>query len=481
VFAALRKNYVLPLVSAVVSFALFQLALHDPLNARTFSSLQLPSILGAQEFAGIYVHILARLIDSVIGDAELTFHILTALATGFSVYFVQKLFPRGDDWSYCFIAANVSFLYFACHSTSAMLAVLWFSAFLSILVGDAKNRFAIAGLIASLGLGIDSLVATGLVTYTLARVATAKEAAKWKATALASTLLGVVVWVLLAYMLYGSTEFNVALTSGFQDLFKQVNPINFGVGLVITFNLLLLWMFRAPAEKTSSRYLGSVLILLFLFVKVEPVHLVMLLITGVVYLFSTKALPKQKWVLPAYAVLNILAFFLLPNVRPIEASYNVRAEQPTEAAAYSSDFFAKHLPAYQSLVAKAGMYNAVDAKLRYEKFNVPVVLDPATEVAFDPAALRAIGSRRMIGGFNMPARRFKTVFDRDTSMIQSVKDWAYIRYVATEVLPKPIDSLLTAIKAPRVDQEGIRVYSIDSSNFNVFLDSYIYHHYLSYH
>lgn len=426
------------------------------------------------------MHILARLIKSVFVYPELTFRLLTALATGFAVYFIQKLFRSESDWSAAYIIVNISFLYFAFHSPGGMLVLLWFSAFLGVLVGRAEHRLAVAGIIATMGLGVDSLVATALMTYVLARITTAKETPRWKATALASTALGAVVWVLLAYMLYGSSAFGVALGSGFQGLFRQINPIHFGASVIVTFNILLVWVFRTPAEKSDARYLGSLLIVLLLIVRTEPVYLVMLLMAGVWYLHKTSALPSRQWMLPAYALVNVAAFFLLPVITPLEATYNVRAERAGEAQMYLSGHFSKHLPSYQSLTHKAGMFAAA-AKLRYEKPRVPVILGPSTETGFDPAALRGMASGRTIAGFDMTDRRFETVFGNDTSVFRIAQGWSFIRYIATEALPGPMDSLLKAHGELRSRESRLRIYTIDSMNYSRFFDSYIYHHYLSYH
>jgi hypothetical protein len=475
-----KKRYFLPVLSALVSLALFQLALHDPINARAFSSLEIPSIIPATEFDGVYTHLLARFFASIFGIPELSFRILTVLGTGFSIYFIQKLFPFGERWSIGYVIANISFLYFAFHSPQAMMIVLVFSAYLRTWERDGSDSLPMAGLLASLMLGFDSLLAVALIVYTLARIIGASVTIRKKIVAITSTILGASVWVLLAYMLYAKVGFWTAVEQGFTGLVTQVNPINFGVGLIVTFNLLLLWLFRSPSERTNTKYLGSLLIVFFLFIKVEPIHLVLLLILGVVYLRKTSGLPQQRWVQPAYALVNVGAFLLLPAVQPLEAYYNVRAERPSQAKAYYASYFSKHLPSYRSLLRKSGMLEA-SRNFVNEKSNVPVVLDPSTEVAYDRAALRRIGSRRMIGGFNMTSRRYKTVFGQDTSMMPDTRRIAYIRYLATDALPKPLDSLLRAVRASRSDRDGIRYYTVDRSQMPAFLDAYIYHHYLSYH
>ncbi len=480
VFSPSQKRYFLPIIAALASFILFQLALHLQIDARAFSSLEIPSILASDEFDGVYTQLSARLIASIFRDPELSFRILAALATGFSVYFIQKLFPQEEKWSVGFVIANISFLYFAMHSPQSMMMVLVFSAYLATWESGKPTRLASAGLLASLMLGFDSLLAAALIIYTLVRILGSEGAGRSKVAALASVSLGVAVWVLLAYMLYASAGITIALGAGFDRMFEQINPINFGVGLLVTFNLLLLWVFRSPSEKTNTKYLGSLLIALFLFVKAEPIHLVLLLILAVSYLDKTGGLPKQRWVQPVYALFNITAFFLLPAIMPLEAAYNVRAERPSDAQLYSSTYFAKHLPTYPSLVSKAKMLDA-SRSLVFEKSNVPVILDPATDVAFDPAALRARGSHRLIGGFSVEAKRFQSVFARDTSMMSPAKSSAYIRYLATDALPTPMDSMLVATKAPMTKRDGIRYYLIDSSRYTAFFDTYIYHHYLNFH
>jgi hypothetical protein len=480
VLSLFSKRYFLPILAALASFILFQLALHHPVNARAFSSLQLPSILAAGEFDGVYTHLVARLLHSIFRDAELSFRLLTALATGFSVYFVQKLFPPEQKWSASYVIANISFLYFAMHSLHGMLIVLLFTAYLSTWDIEKPTRLPMAGLLATLMLGLDSLLAIALILYSLLRIFGAESIGKTKAVAITSIVLGISVWALLAYMLYASSGFMTALSAGFDQLFEQINPINFGVGLLVTFNLLLIWVFRAPSEKTSIKYLGSLLIALFLFVRVEPIHLVLLLILGVAFLQRTAGLPKQRWVQPVYALLNVASFFLLPPIAPLEASYNVRAEKPSDAALYTSSYFANDLPAYRSLISKAEMLDA-SRSLALEKSHVPVILDPSLEASFDRAALRARGSVRMIGGFDASTKRFQTVFGRDTSMMTPAKSSAYLRYLATDALPRPMDSMLVAAQAPMTKRDGVRYYRIDSSHYTEFFDTYIYHHYLSFH
>jgi hypothetical protein len=485
VLSLAKKSYFLsglflPVLAALVSFILFQLALHDPINARAFSSLEIASILPPTEYNGVYTHLLARLFASVFNDPELGFRILTALATGFSVYFIQKLFPSKDRWSASYILANVSFLYFAFHSPNAMLIVLVFAAYLAGWESASRARLPIVALLASLMLGFDGLLATALILHTTVRIFASKENMKGKLVALASSCLGVAVWLLLAYMLYAAHGFMIAIGQSFDHLFTQVNPINFGVGLLATFNLLLVWIFRSPTERTGLPYLGSVLIVLFLFVQVEPIHLVLLLIIGVTYLLKTGSLPKQRWVLPVYAVLNIGAFILLPNVDPLEATYNVRTARLSDAEAYYNSYFAKHLPGYQALMSKARVLEASRGFVN-QKSELPVVLDPSTEAYFEHASLRADGTRRMIAGFDVKKRSYLTVFDRDTSMIESAVGYASLNYLATDALPRPIDSLLQAIDAPMKRQGDARYYTIDSSHFGEFFDSYIYHHYISFH
>jgi uncharacterized protein with PQ loop repeat len=474
------KRYFLPLLGAIVSFSLFQLALHHAIDARTFSSLEIPSVIQPNEYEGVYTELLARTLNSIFGDPELSFRLLTALATGCSLYFTQKLFPEQNKWSASFVFANISFLYFACHSPHAMLAVLLFVSYLSTWESGKPTKLATLGLLSSLMLGFNSLLAVALMLYALARVIISKETAKVKAVAIISLSLGIAIWLLLGYMMFASTGFLDAVMSGTSGLFVQVNPINFGVGLVITFNILLVWIFRSPSEKTTMKYLGSLLILLFLFVRVEPVDLVLLLILGVVYLYRTGSLPKNRWVLPGYALLNIALFFSLPPVKPLEAAYNVRAARPSDAELYYSSYFAKDLPSYRSLLSKAEMLSASRGFLK-EKSSFPVILDPSLESAVDAAALRDAGSRKMIGGFNEKARRVRTVFDGDTSMIVRPKDATEIRYLATDWQPREMDSMLSAINAPRLRKAGVSYYSIDSSRFGQFFDLYIYHHYISFH
>lgn len=477
-FSPFAKRFFLPILAALASFILFRLALHNPVDARAFSSLGIPNILAANECEGVYTHLFARLVNSIFNDPELSFRILTSLATGFSVYFIQKLFPSVEKWSAGYVIANISFLYFAMHSPQAMLTVMMFATYLAAWESTKPTHLRMAGSIAGLMLGFDSLLALALIGYTLVRVLGSKESPKDKVVSIAAIIIASLAWVLLAYMLYASTGISTALSASLDHLFEQVNPINFGVGLVVTFNLLLAWVFKSPTEKTNTKYLGSLLIVLFLFVKAEPVHLLLLLILGTVYLSKTGGLPKHRMIQPAYALLNIAAFFVLPTVRPLEAAYNVRAAKESEARIYYSSYFAKHLPSYRALVQKSKMLESTTDYFVRHRDTHPVILDPALEIAYDRSALRSMSTDRPIGGFDMGQRRFLTTFNEDTSMMRMAEGSQLLYYLATDARPAAMNSLLPK---PLRMTSGLSVFVIDSTRYSQFFDAYIYHHYLSFH
>ncbi|HET6513158.1 MAG TPA: hypothetical protein VFH43_13270 [Candidatus Kapabacteria bacterium] len=469
-------NSVLPVIIGLLCFALFRLALHNPSDARLFSYLDSERIVTATEFNGVYVLLLAKLLNAVT-SAELTIRIITALAAGLSAAIAIRLLSDATSLRPLYLAANISFLYFASHSAVAMATLCWFSIVMWILMRKRSLTYESAALVAALGLGIDSLLAVAVTLYVVLRAMLDADTDKLRVTV--SLLLGVGVWLLLAYMLYGAAGFVTAILSGFDGLFDQVNPIHFGVGLLTTFNILLIWIFSSPTVKTRIMYLGSTLIVAMLFVKVEPHYLLVLLFAGLMYLHLTDAMPRHKWVLPVYAGLNLLAFFALPALGPKEANYNVRGTRLGEAEAYYSDHFAKHLPSYQALVSRANDLKSLIDLYARNKADQAVILDPATEVSFQAAALRGL-HEHPVGSYRPDLRRFQNAFDRDTS-IKQLLSAPVAHYVATEARPIAIDSALRVWRSPRVDVGSLELYAIDSTYYQDFFDLYIYNHYLSYH
>lgn len=467
-----RKSLFIALIAAAFSFVFFHLALFQEVDSNIFTALFSTGVpIEPSQFNGVAGIILAKLLQ-FIGDPTLIVRLLTALLSGLLVLALSKLF-REDLRGIAYILCSIGFLFFAVHSPASMLTLFWVA---GLLLAMREGKLQFAALLAGMGFGIDQLlsVAFGLYIIWLGSITYKQVGAALRETAL--VLLGIGTWVLLAWMLFGSAGLLTAIASGFYDLFTRINPLNFGVAVLVVFNILLIHFFRIKTERSRLPYLGSWLIALFLFVRSEQLYVLILLLVGVCYLMEIDKTFSRDKLLPVFAVVKLGLFFLLPSIEPLASRYLPREAQASDAETYLNSYFAVHMPSFVSLGEKESKVTAGRKLLAETDSGSAIVLDPITDSWFKQSAISAGYNDRFVGRYENARKRFISGV-RDTSLIDPVRAATAHYFIGTKDSPHTLTQNLGKIR----EIDGLTLYSIDSAKLNAFFDAYIYHYFTSYH
>lgn len=413
---------------------------------------------------------------------DVAFMLVNTVAGGLAVYLLTKNVGQSPKMTAPLILANIGFLFFTAHPGVVAMTLLWMTAVVvSSLKEDTASR-KLGLLISGMGLGFDVTLGICVIIYQLWSIAQDSAPIQNRLRDVGLLALGVAAWMMLMMFLVGGAATSI-LFVGLGETFTRLNPLDFIVSVVVTLNLLLIPMFLSQESPRSRRLKPLLLILVtvFLFVRSEPQYVLYLLPICLVYVTPPIAGWKRgREFVYAYAVLNLVLFFLYPEPQPHRSLYDVRAAQIDDAPRYLNEYVNYAMPAYSRIRRDAAYLNAsaeLVSGIPKATTGSSVIVDPAMALMIDPRLLSRDSSQ--IGWLDQKRNRFTTHWGQDTSLIAFAKSGREQYYLSTEVTRNIWDTTLANNEVRTLGQ--VRLIKLDTASLTPFLDKYIYHYYRSYH
>jgi hypothetical protein len=461
-FLSRRQELLLPILVTLFSFLCFQLALFAPINALIFAGHGEATLPSPSQFEGILAIILGKAFTKLAG-AKLGIRILTALLSGLSAYCIHKLL--GSAKGAIVVLASIGFLFFASHSPYGMLTLLWGAV---VYLSFSRRSYQAAGVLCGFGYGVDQFLSVGLSLFLI--VQAFRTETKVGLKTMLAVAIGTCAIACLAYMLYGSNGFATAMSVGSSGLFSKVNPLIFGLSALITFNVLVPFFLRTHEGQGKPDHLGSWLIVPFLFIKAEPIYLLILLLVGVYWISRSGLLERRRWLTPAFAAVNVAAFFVLPAITPMAARYQPRIEQSSEATIFLNEYFSRWMPSLSSLLSREEALRVATKLTEPLGDSVIVIADPMTDVYFDLSALETNSLRYSADENALLNKRGDQVSLGDALAKGEV-------YYLSTGTAEQIERVFGGHQAG----DSLQLHRIDAINRKRFFDAYIFSYYRSFH